>query len=147
MKVILRNKKAHFNYQIEERIESGIVLVGSEIKSIRAGRININEAYAVIKHNEVFLVNCRINPYDPASLFNHNPLRQRKLLLKKREIRKLAQKVERKGYTLVPLSVYINDRNKAKIEIGLCLGKKTYDKRDAERKKQIDMEIRKAVKH
>ncbi len=147
MKIISRNKKAFFNYYIEEKIESGIVLAGSEIKSVRAGKVSISEAYAVIKEKEVFLLNCRISPYDPASVFNHNPLREKKLLLKKSEIRKLAQKIERKGYTLIPLSIYIDDRNKAKIELGLCIGKKNYDKRDTERKKEIIHEIQKAAKY
>lgn len=146
MKIILRNKKAHFNYHVEERLEAGIVLAGSEIKSVRAGKINISEAYITVRDKEAYLVNCRISPYDQASIFNHNPLRDKKLLLNRREIRRLAQKTEKKGYTIIPLCIYINDNNKAKVEIGLCIGKKAYDKRDAERKRETSIEIQRALK-
>lgn len=142
MKIIIKNKKARFNYHIEEKYEAGIVLAGPEIKSVREGKISINEAYISIRNMEAFLINCRISPYDQSSFHNHDPLRERKLLLNKREIQKLFQKAEKKGYTIIPLAVYINDKNKAKIEIGLCIGKKLYDKRETEKKRQTEKEIR-----
>lgn len=146
MRIILKNKKARFNYHIEEKLEAGIVLAGSEIKSIRAGKINIGEAYITVKDQEVFLINCRISPYDQASIYNHDPLRDKKLLLNRREIQKLSKKIEKKGWTIIPLSVYINDKNIAKIEIGLCIGKKYHDKRESEKKKETEREIQKALK-
>jgi SsrA-binding protein len=129
-KLIADNRKARFNYFIEDRVEAGIVLTGSEVKSLRDGRANIGEAYAVEEAGELYLVNAHIPQYAPANRFNHEPLRRRKILLKKREMQKLASRSERAGYTLVPLKLYFNDRGIAKLELGLARGKTAPDKRD-----------------
>ena len=141
----IKNKKAHFDYFIEEEIEAGIVLKGTEIKSIREGKANIKDCYAIVKNNEVFLLNMYIAKYDDASIFNHEERRTRKLLLNKKEIFKLRDKVEISGYTLVPLKLYFKN-NKAKILIGVGKGKKNYDKRDSIKEKDIKREMDKSLK-
>ncbi len=142
VKVLIKNRKAHHEYFIEEEYEAGIALVGSEVKSIRAGKANIKDAFVRIKDGEAFIHNMHISPYEKGSVFNQEPLRTRKLLLHKREIVKLLTFVAQKGFTLIPLSVYLK-KGKVKLEIGAAKGKKLYDKRqdiaekDAERKKEI----------
>jgi SsrA-binding protein len=142
VKVLIKNRKAHHEYFIEEEFEAGIALVGSEVKSIRAGKANIKDAYVRIKDGEAFIYNMHISPYEKGSVFNQEPLRIRKLLLHKKEIVKLLSFVAQKGFTLIPLSVYLK-KGKVKIEVGVARGKKLYDKRqaiaakDAERKKEI----------
>ena len=123
------NRKARFNYFIIEEIECGIELFGSEVKSIRNGNCNIKDSYGVIRNNEVYLINMFIKNYKEASIFNKEETRKRKLLLHKKEIIKLKEKIEKEGYTLIPLKVYFN-KNKVKVLLGLCKGKKTYDKRE-----------------
>jgi SsrA-binding protein len=129
-KLIADNRKARFNYFIEDSLEAGLVLTGSEVKSLREGRCNIGEAYAAEDNGELYLINAHIPQYAPANRFNHEPLRKRKILLKKREVAKLAGLSERAGYTLVPLKLYFNDRGIVKLELGLGKGKKAPDKRD-----------------
>ena len=141
MKVIAKNKKAFFNYEHIETIEAGISLLGSEVKSVREGKISLKESYAEIKAGEVFLVNCHISPYNPANIFNHDPLREKKLLLHRREIKRLIGKIKEKGLTLVPVKVLLNDRGKVKIEIALAKGKRVYQKRDAIRERDRDREM------
>lgn len=141
----IKNKKATFDYFIEEEIECGIVLKGTEIKSIRNGLANIKDCYAIIKDNEVFLLNMFIAKYEDASIFNHDERRTRKLLLNKNEILKLKEKVEIKGYTLVPIKLYFKG-NKVKILLGLCKGKKNYDKRESIKEKDIKREIIRTIK-
>ena len=141
----IKNKKASFDYFIEEEIECGIVLKGTEIKSIRNGQANIKDCYAIVKNNEVFLLNMYIAKYNDASIFNHDERRTRKLLLNKREILKLKDKVEISGYTLIPIKLYFKD-NKAKILLGVCKGKKNYDKRESIKEKDIKREIEKSLK-
>lgn len=143
IKVVATNRKARFQYFLLETLEAGIVLQGSEIKSIRAGQISLNEAYVRIEDGEVWLVEAHIAPYGQASFFNHDPKRRRKLLLNRREINHLARKVQEKGLTIIPLRVYLKD-GRAKIEIALAKGKKTYDKRAtiAARDAQREMERR-----
>ncbi len=141
----IKNKKATFDYFIEEEIECGIVLKGTEIKSIRNGLANIKDCYAIIKDNEVFLLNMFIAKYEDASIFNHDERRTRKLLLNKNEIFKLKEKVEIKGYTLVPIKLYFKG-NKVKILLGLCKGKKNYDKRESIKEKDIKREIIRTIK-
>ena len=141
----IKNKKATFDYFIEEEIECGIVLKGTEIKSIRNGLANIKDCYAIIKNNEVFLLNMFIAKYEDASIFNHDERRTRKLLLNKNEIFKLKEKVEIKGYTLVPIKLYFKG-NKVKILLGLCKGKKNYDKRESIKEKDIKREIIRTIK-
>ena len=141
----IKNKKATFDYFIEEEIECGRVLKGTEIKSIRNGLANIKDCYAIIKDNEVFLLNMFIAKYEDASIFNHDERRTRKLLLNKNEIFKLKEKVEIKGYTLVPIKLYFKG-NKVKILLGLCKGKKNYDKRESIKEKDIKREITRTIK-
>lgn len=142
----IKNKKASFDYFIEEEIECGIVLKGTEIKSIRNGQANIKDCYAIVKNNEVFLLNMYISKYNDASIFNHDERRTRKLLLNKREILKLRDKVEISGYTLVPIKLYFKG-NKAKILLGVCKGKKNYDKRESIKEKDVKRDIEKALKN
>lgn len=142
----IKNKKAYYDYFIEEEIECGIVLKGTEVKSIRGGLANIKDSYAIIRNGEVFLFNMHIGKYEDASCFNHDERRTRKLLLNKKEILKLKDKVEISGYTLVPLKVYFN-KNKAKVLIGIAKGKKNYDKRESIKEKDIKKEISKNLKN
>ena len=142
IKVLIKNKKAYHEFFIDETVEAGIALVGSEVKSIRGGKANIKEAFVRIMNNEAFIVGMHISPYEKGSVFNQDPLRQRKLLLHKREIVKLYSLATQKGLTLVPLAVYLK-QGKVKLEIGVARGKKLYDKRqsiaerDATRAKEI----------
>jgi len=141
----IENKKAYHDYEILERIEAGIVLKGSEVKSIRDGKIAFKDSYARVENGEVFLYNFYISRY-PCSLEKLNPVRKRKLLLKKNEIRRLERKVSEKGLTIVPLSVYFNNKGIAKIEIGLVKGKKLFDKRKSLKEKEIKRQIERKMK-
>ncbi len=140
-KLIAENRQARRNYQIEDTMEAGIMLVGTEVKSLRDGRANIAESYAREEDGEIILINASIPIYPPAAQFNHEPGRKRKLLLKKREMAKLMLAVNREGRTLVPLKLYFNDRGIAKVELALASGRKAPDKRDVE--KQRDWERQK----
>jgi SsrA-binding protein len=131
MQIIAQNRKAYFNYAIEEEVEAGMMLLGSEIKSIRAGKVNLSDAYAAEISGALFLINANITEYKGANRFNHEPKRARKLLLHKREAAKIIGKMNIKGYSLVPTKLYINDRNVAKISLGLAKGKKLHDKRES----------------
>ncbi len=144
-KLLASNKKAYHDYFILEKFEAGIALLGTEVKSIREGRINLKDSYAAIKDGEPFLFHCHISPYSHGNRENHDPIRVRKLLLHRREIRKLIGKTQEKGLTLVPLRAYLS-RGRIKIELGVARGKKSYDKRDAERRKEADRETRAAMK-
>jgi SsrA-binding protein len=146
MKVIAKNKKAFFNYEILESYEAGISLQGSEVKSIREGRISLKESYAEIKDGEVYLINCHISPYEPANRFNHDPLREKKLLLHKREIKRLTGKIKERGFTLVPTKVLINDKGRVKVEVSLARGKREYQKKEAIRERDRKREIRAELK-
>ena len=139
LKIISNNRKARFNYFFSEFFEAGIVLMGSEVKSLRDGKANISESYALDEHGEIFLVNSHIPSYKESSYNNHDPKRNRKLLLNKREINKLIGRVNREGYTLVPTKLYFK-KGKAKIEIAVAKGKKHYDKRQVKKKKDWDRE-------
>jgi SsrA-binding protein len=130
-KLIAENRRARFDYSIEEVMEAGIQLVGTEVKSLRSGRANIAESYASTEGGELWLINATIPEYPPAGQFNHEPRRKRKLLVRGRELKKLMGAVEREGRTLAPLKLYFNDRGIAKIEIALAKGKKAHDKREA----------------
>ena len=140
------NKKAFHEYFVLDKLEAGVALLGTEVKSIREGRINLKDSYALVKKEEAFLLNCHISPYSHGNRENHDPLRARKLLLHHKEIRKLIGKTQEKGLTLIPLRVYLR-RGKIKIEIGVAKGKKLYDKRETERRKEADRESRAAMKH
>ncbi|HYK87958.1 MAG TPA: SsrA-binding protein SmpB [Acidobacteriota bacterium] len=144
-RVLTTNKKAFHNYYVLDKFEAGIALLGTEVKSIREGRINLKDSYALVKRGEAYLLNCHISPYSHGNRENHDPLRQRKLLLHHQEIRKLIGKTQEKGLTLVPLRVYLR-RGKIKVELGLARGKKLFDKRETERRKEAERESRAAVK-
>ncbi len=146
MKIIAKNKKAYYNYEILESYEAGISLVGSEVKSIREGKISLKESYAEIKAGEIFLISCHISPYAAANIFNHDPRRKRKLLLHRREIKRLTGKVVEKGLTLIPTKVLINDRGKVKVEISLAKGKRAYQKRESIRERDRERELRVELK-
>lgn len=134
-KVVAENRKARHNYAIEDVVEAGIQLVGSEVKSLRAGHANIAESYATDEDGEIWLINSNIPEYTQANRFNHEPKRRRKLLLKRKEMHKLAIAVQREGMTLVPLELYFNDRGIAKLALALAKGKKVYDKRESEKQR------------
>ena len=140
MKLIAENRKARHDYFVEDTYEAGIVLVGCEVKSIRQGQVNLRDSFAIIKNGEVFAVGMHVAPYQMGSYFNHDPRRNRKLLLNKAEIRKLKAKVEKKGYTLVPLKIYFKDAL-VKVELGLCKGKETHDKRESIKRREEDRKI------
>ncbi|MBE3595740.1 MAG: SsrA-binding protein SmpB [Hydrogenibacillus sp.] len=139
-KVVAQNKKARHDYFIEETYEAGIVLTGTEVKSIRRGRVNLKDSYAHVKNGEVFLLNMHVSPYEQGNRFNHDPLRTRKLLLHRHEINKLIGKTREEGYTLVPLSIYVK-RGRVKVELALAKGKKQYDKREALKTKAVQREV------
>ncbi len=142
---IARNKRARHDYHIVDTWEAGIVLTGSEVKSLRNGKANISDAYGIVKDGEVHLLNLHISPYEQASFFNHEPTRTRKLLLHKREIKKMIGSVERQGLTLVPLELYFK-RGKAKVAIGLGKGKKLFDKRADEKLRDDQREMQRALR-
>lgn len=143
-KEIAVNRQAFHNYEILERLEAGIVLTGTEIKSARDGRVNLKDAYGLVKSGEVWLLNCHISPYSHGNYANHDPLRTRKLLLNRSEIRKLIGRTTEKGLTLVPLRLYLKD-GRLKCELALAKGRKLHDKREVARMKTIDKEARQAV--
>ncbi len=145
-KLIANNKKARYEYFIEETLEAGMVLKGTEVKSIRMGKANIKESYAQIKNGEVFLQGMHISPYEMGNRYNVDPLRSRKLLLSKREIRRLIGYVQQKGLTLVPLKLYINHKGLVKLELGVARGKKIHDKRQDIAKKDAQRRVERALK-
>ena len=135
------NKKAYFNYFIDSELEAGIVLKGTEIKSVRKGSVNLTDSYVRIKNNEAYIINMFIDKYDEGNIFNHDPTRERKLLLHKKEIKRLLELTSRVGYTLVPVKLYIKN-DKAKISIGIAKGKKLYDKRETIKKRDLERDNR-----
>ena len=144
-RVITTNRRAFFNYEILDRYEAGLALTGTEIKSVRAGQVDLRDAYARPQDGEVWLVNCHIAQYDPASIFNHDPRRPRKLLLHKDEIAALTDQAAQKGLTIAALRVYIKN-HVAKVELGLARGKRQYDKRRAIRDREMDLAARQALR-
>ena len=140
-KSVATNKKAFHEYFILETFEAGIVLLGTEVKAIREGRLNLKDSYAMVQSGEMFLFNCHISPYSHGNRENHDPTRTRKLLLHEREIRKLIGKTQEKGLTLVPLRVYLK-RGRVKVELGVARGKKLIDKRETERRKEADRKLK-----
>ena len=143
VKPIAQNKKAYHDYFVEETYECGLSLMGTEVKSMRQGKVNLKESFCILRGGEVFAEGMHISPYDHGNIFNPDPLRPKKLLLHKAEIRKLAGLVSRQGYTLIPLKVYLKD-GRMKLEMGLCRGKKLHDKRDAAAEKDARREIERA---
>ncbi|HYB99282.1 MAG TPA: SsrA-binding protein SmpB [Candidatus Limnocylindrales bacterium] len=144
---IAENRKARFNYAIEETLEAGIVLTGTEVRSARAGGVNLSDSYVRIQGGEAWLLNCRISPYPPAGRFNHDPLRERKLLLHRRQIDRLDGRSRTEGYTLVVTRMYFDEKGRLKAEVGLGRGKKLYDKRASAREKDAKREIERAMRH
>lgn len=145
-KTIATNRKARHDYFIDETLEAGLVLTGTEIKSVRAGRVNLRDSYCVIRDGEAWLLNMHIAQYDPAGhAFQHEPRRKRKLLLHRYQINRLAAKVQAKGFTIIPLRIYLKN-GRAKVEIGLARGKRKYDKREAIAKREVQREIERATR-
>jgi len=144
-KAVALNRQAYHNYQILETFEAGIVLQGTEVKSIREGKVNLKDSYGLVKAGEVWLLNCHISPYSHGNRMNHDPLRTRKLLLHRSEIRKLIGRTTERGMTLVPIKIFFH-RGRAKCEIALAKGKKLYDKRETEKRKTIERETRQEMK-
>lgn len=142
----IQNRKVNFDYEIIDTFETGIVLTGTEIKSIRLGKCNLKDSYAIIKNNEIFILNMHISQYEQGNRFNHEETRTRKLLLNKKEIKKIKNKLEIEGYTLVPIKLYFKN-NKAKILLGIAKGKKNYDKRETIKKRDQEREMKKLMKY
>lgn len=142
----IKNRKAYFNYEVLDTLETGIVLKGTEIKSIRNAHVSLDNSYAVIKNNEVYLLNTFIKKYEEGNIFNHDEFRSRKLLLHKKEIKKLKESIEKERMTLIPLKLYFV-KNKVKILIGVCRGKKNYDKREALKEKDLKRNLEKRGKY
>jgi SsrA-binding protein len=145
IKIVATNRKATHDYSIEDRFEAGIALLGTEIKSIRAGQANLREGYVQVRGDGLWLVNTHIAPYDPAGREGHDPLRPRRLLLHRKEIAKLLSRVQERGYTIIPLKIYLKNR-RAKVEIALARGKRQYDKREVIAKREAGRQIERALK-
>jgi len=145
-KVVATNRKAYHDYTIEEKLEAGIVLKGTEVKSIREGLVNLRDSYASVDHGELVLHHCHISPYSHGNIMNHDPVRPRKLLLHRKEINKLLGKSQQKGLTLVPLRIYFSPRGLAKVELALAKGKKQYDRREAIKAREVGREVERAIK-
>ncbi|MBP3436877.1 MAG: SsrA-binding protein SmpB [Clostridia bacterium] len=144
-KTVAQNRKAYHDYFVEETYEAGIALYGTEVKSLRAGRVNLKDSYCSFKEGELFVLGLHISPYEQGNQFNHDPMREKKLLLHKQELRKLVGLLSREGYTLVPLSLYFSG-NKIKMALGLCKGKKLYDKRESIARADAAREMTRRVK-
>ena len=144
-KIIAQNKKAWHDYFVDEKYEAGIALFGTEVKSVRAGQVNLKDSYCSVKNGELFVLGMHISPYEKGNIFNREPRRERNLLMHKREIMKINGMLTQKGYTLVPLSLYFSGKN-VKVELGLCRGKKLYDKRDSIAAKEVNREIDRKMK-
>lgn len=145
-KTVAENRKARHNYFIEEELEAGMMLLGTEVKSLRAGRANIQDAYAAFEGDDLYLINAHISEYGHGNRNNHEPLRHRKLLLHKKELSKLAASIQRKGMTVIPLSLYFNERGIAKVKLGLAHGKKKHDKRETERNRDWQRDKQRLLK-
>jgi len=145
IKPVAQNRKAYHDYFVEETYECGIVLKGTEVKSIRQGRVNLKESFAVVKGGEIFAEGMHISPYEQGNIFNTDPLRPKKLLLHKNEIRKLGSEVQRQGYTLIPLQIYLKD-GRMKLELGMCRGKHLHDKRDDMAARDAKRDIQRALR-
>ena len=145
-RIVAQNRKAYHDYFVEDKYEAGISLAGTEVKSIRQGTINLKDSFCIVKDGEIFVHGMHISPYEKGNIFNKDPLRPRRLLMHKREIRKLHNLIKQDGYAIIPLSVYFNERSRVKLEIGVCKGKKLYDKRDAAAAKDAKREIDRTMK-
>ena len=141
-----KNRSAYHEYFIDTKYEAGMILLGTEIKSIRTGKVSFNDSYCLITDGEIWLKSLNISPYSHGTTSNHDPVRDRKLMLQKREINKIVAKLKEKGYTLIPLKIFINSKNLAKIEIGLAKGKKLHDKRESIKQKDVEREMKRYLK-
>ena len=146
MKIAAQNRKAFYDYSIEDTFEAGIQLLGTEVKSLRDGKANLKDSYVLIKDSEAFLFNCHISPYTHGNIMNHEPLRTRKLLLHKKEIERIKGKAQQKGYTLIPLKIYFKGPY-AKVEIGLARGKREYEKRETIKEREAKKDIERAMRN
>lgn len=142
----IKNRSAYFEYFIDAKYEAGLVLLGTEVKSLREGKASFNDSYCLVHKGEVWLKSLHIAEYSHGTVNNHDPLRDRKLLLQKREIKRIDARLKEKGYTLVPLRIFLNDKNLIKVEIGLAKGKKLHDKRESIKKRETDREIKRLLK-
>lgn len=142
----IKNRSAYYEYFVDTTYQAGIMLLGTEVKALRDGRASFNDAYCIIHDGEIWLKSLHISPYSHGTVNNHDPDRYRKLLLQKREIKKIQAKLKEKGYTIIPLRIYMNDRRLVKIEIGLAKGKKLYDKRESIKKRDVDRDMKKYLK-
>jgi SsrA-binding protein len=145
-RAVATNRKAYHDYFVEEKFEAGIMLQGTEVKSLRDGRVNLQDSYASVKGGEAFLHHCHISPYSHGNIMNHEPLRTRKLLLHRKEINKLLSKTQQQGLTLIPLRIYFSKRGLAKIELGLAKGKKQHDRRASIKNREASREVERAMK-
>lgn len=145
-KNICENRRARFNYEILEKFEAGLVLTGSEVKSLREGKGNLSDSYAMASRDELWLINAHIAKYQPAGFFNHEEKRERKLLMSRHEIDRLMGKIQEKGLTLVPLSLYFNNKGRVKVSLGLGKGKKSHDKRETIKRRESDRELKRVLK-
>lgn len=145
-KTLAENRKARHDYYIDEHFEAGIALVGTEVKSIRMGKVNLKDSFVMVKDGEAFVRNMHVSPYEKGSLFNRDPLRVRKLLLHKREISHLARSAQQDGMTLIPLSLYLNNEGRVKMELAICKGKQLHDKRESTAKRDADLEMQRNLK-
>jgi len=145
-KAVVTNRKAYHDYFIEEKFEAGIMLQGTEVKSLRDGRVNLQDSYASVREGQIFLHHCHISPYSHGNLSNHEPLRTRKLLLHRKEINKLLVKTQQQGLTIIPLRIYFSKRGLAKVEIGLAKGKKQHDRRESDKTREASREVERAMK-
>lgn len=145
-KIVCQNRKAYHDYSIEDTVESGIRLLGTEVKSLRDGKANLKDSYVLIKNSEVFLFNCHISPYTHGNIMNHDPVRTRKLLLHRKEIERIKGKAQQKGYSLIPLKIYFKGPF-AKVEIGLAKGKRVYEKRETIKEREAKRDIERAMKN
>lgn len=145
-KIVVTNRKAFHDYHIEDKLEAGLVLKGTEVKSLREGRVNLQDSYATVEHGEVILHHCHVSPYSHGNIMNHDPLRSRKLLLHRKQINKLLGQTQQKGLTLIPLRIYFTPRGHAKVELALARGKKQYDRRETIKEREADREVERALK-
>lgn len=145
-RAVVTNRKAYHDYFIEEKFEAGIMLQGTEVKSLREGRVNLQDSYASVREGEIFLHHCHISPYSHGNLSNHEPLRTRKLLLHRKEINKLLVKTQQQGLTIIPLRIYFSNRGLAKVELGLAKGKKQHDRRESDKTREASREVERAMK-
>ena len=142
----IKNRSAYFEYQIDDKYDAGMVLTGTEVKSLRSGKVSFNDSYCIFQGNELYIKSLHISEYELGTYANHNPVRDRKLLLHKKELRKMMGKIKEKGFTIIPLKIYFAESGKAKVQIGLARGKKLHDKRESIKQREADRELRRIHK-